>query len=163
MDQITIRTATLADLDTLFTFEQGVISAERPFDPTLKDSHINYYDINHMITAPHIELKVAVIGDEIIGSGYARIEDAKLYLKHPQHAYLGFMYVKPEHRGKGVNQKVIGALQEWAAARGITECRLEVYYDNAPAIRAYEKIGFSKHMILMRMGFTPVLSKGEGV
>ena len=151
MEQINIRTATLADLDTLLEFEQGIVKTERPFDPTLKDGHINYYDIAAMIQAPHIEVIVAELNGEIIGSGYARIEDSKVYLKHPKHAYLGFMYVKPEHRGKGVNKKVIAALQHWAIVRGITEFRLDVYNDNLPAVKAYEKIGFSKHLIEMRM------------
>jgi ribosomal protein S18 acetylase RimI-like enzyme len=151
MEQINIRTATLADLDTLLEFEQGIIKTERPFDPTLKDGHINYYDIAAMIETPYIEVVVAELGSEIIGSGYARIEDSKVYLKHPKHAYLGFMYVKPEHRGKGVNKKVIAALQHWSIVRGITEFRLDVYNDNLPAVKAYEKIGFSKHLIEMRM------------
>lgn len=151
MEQIITRTATLADLDTLLEFEQGIIRAERPFDPTLKGGHINYYDIAAMIQAPHVEVVVAETGSEIIGSGYARIEDSKVYLKHPKHAYLGFMYVKPEYRGKGVNKQVMAALQQWAISRGITEFRLDVYSDNLPAVKAYEKIGFSKHLIEMRM------------
>lgn len=153
MEQVIIRTAVLADLDTLLTFEQGVITAEHPFDPTLKkDEQINYYDITHLITAPHINLVVAQIGDELVGSGYARIETSKIYLKHNQHAFLGFMYVKPEHRGKGINQKVMEALKEWALAQNVSEFRLEVYNENLSAIRAYEKIGFVKHMITMRRG-----------
>ncbi|HEY6899204.1 MAG TPA: GNAT family N-acetyltransferase, partial [Puia sp.] len=56
---ISIRPATNADLDTLLRFEQGVISAERPFDPTLKPDPINYYDISYMISAPEVELLIA--------------------------------------------------------------------------------------------------------
>jgi GNAT superfamily N-acetyltransferase len=150
MENIIIRPATLADMDTLLRFEQGVIIAERPFDPTLKDEHINYYDLVGLIESNDVELLVAELAGELIGSGYARIEESKIYLKHPKHAYLGFMYVEPEHRGKGVNQKIIESLKAWAAARNVTECRLQVYYDNLPAIKAYEKIGFSKLMIKMR-------------
>lgn len=145
----------LADLDILLEFEQGIVQTERPFDPTLKDGHINYYDIAAMIEASHVEVVVAELGSEIIGSGYARIEDSKVYLKHLKHAYLGFMYVKPEYRGKGVNKKVVDALQDWAAKRGITEFRLDVYSENSPAIKAYEKIGFKKHLIEMRMELPP--------
>jgi len=151
MEHVTIRTATLDDLDTLLDFEQNVVSAERPFDPTLKSEGAYYYDIKHLIEAPHIELVVALSRAEIIGSGYARIEESKVYLKHQKHAYLGFMFVKPDHRGKGVNQKVIAALQEWAVTKNVTEFRLDVYQDNLPAIKAYEKIGFAKLMIEMRM------------
>jgi GNAT superfamily N-acetyltransferase len=152
MQNITIRKATLADMDTLLQFEQGVISAERPFDPTLQDNHINYYDLNEFITAPHIYLAVAELNGELIGSGYSRIETSKIYLKHQQHAYLGFMYVLPQHRGKGVNKLIIDALKDWSVKQGVSEFRLQVYFENAPAIKAYEKVGFNSHMIEMRMG-----------
>ena len=152
MDQIIIRTAKPDDLAILLTFEQGVITFERPFDATLKDDEIHYYDIAEMIKAPHIEVVVAELNSEIVGSGYARIEASKIYLKHPKHAYLGFMYVKPGHRGKGVNQKIIEALKQWAIGQGITELRLDVYNDNPSAIKAYEKAGFKKLLVEMRMG-----------
>jgi RimJ/RimL family protein N-acetyltransferase len=152
MEEIIIRKATLNDLKTLLVFEQGVITAERPFDPTLKKEKINYYDIEKMISAADVEIVVAEQDGVIIGSGYARIENAKPYLQHLQHAYLGFMYVDPHHRGKGVNKKIIDALGEWCNFKNITELRLDVYQDNEAAIKAYEKVGFTKHMIAMRMG-----------
>ena len=152
MQAITIRKASLKDIDTLLRFEQGVIATERPFDSTLRKGHIQYYDIEKMITAPHIELVVAESGSEIIGSGYARIETSKPYLQHEEHAYVGFMYVAPHHRGKGVNKKIMEALGQWAISQNIKEMRLDVYHENGAAIKAYEKAGFTKHMIEMRMG-----------
>ncbi len=152
MNQIIIRKADLHDLDTLHIFEQGVITAERPFDSTLKTGHINYYDIEKMITAADVELVVAEFNAELIGCGYARIENEKPYLKHRQHAYLGFMFVDPEYRGLGINKKIIDALTKWSKAKNVTELRLDVYQNNEAAINAYIKAGFSKHMIHMRMG-----------
>ena len=152
MEKISIRKATLKDLDTLRVFEQGVISAERPFDPTLKKDPINYYDLEFMMDAPHIELIVAEIDHQLVGSGYARIETADHFLQHERHAYLGFMYVEPKHRGKGINKLIVEALKAWSLSQNITELRLEVYYNNLPALTAYEKAGFIKHIIEMRMG-----------
>jgi len=152
MQEIQTRKATLNDMDILLQFEQGVITAERPFDSTLKNDPVNYYDIPGMIKADHVELLVATEGYNIIGSGYARIEDAKIYLQHRQHAYLGFMYVLPQYRGKGINKKIIDALAQWALSKNITELRLDVYNNNEAAVKAYEKAGFVKHMIEMRMG-----------
>ena len=40
------REATLKDLHTLLEFEQGIIAAERPFDGTLKEGEIHYYDLS---------------------------------------------------------------------------------------------------------------------
>lgn len=50
------------------------------------------------------------------------------------------MYVKPEHRGKGINQKVLDALLNWAKKRGLTEIRLEVYNENQSAIKVWLEI-----------------------
>lgn len=150
-ETILTRKATLKDIDTLLVFEQGVIKAERPFDKTLKPDPLHYYNIEEMITAPHIELVVAELDNKIIGSGYARLENSKHYLQHSKLAYLGFMYVDPNYRGKGVNQKIIEALKNWTVLQNVTEMRLDVYFNNDNAIKAYEKAGFTKHMIEMRM------------
>jgi ribosomal protein S18 acetylase RimI-like enzyme len=159
--KITTRPATTAELPTLLRFEQGVIDAERPIDPTIQDGPIHYYDLNAMITSPHIHLVVAETNTDsngdanvptLVGSGYARIDPSRHYLKHTHHAYCGFMYVEPAYRGKGVNQLIIDALKSWARSKNLTELRLDVYTTNDIAIRAYEKAGFTRYLINMRMG-----------
>ena len=150
MNEINIRKATLADLIQLLAFEQDLIKTERPFDPTLKPDPVNYYDMKTMLTSPLVELVVAETGNKIIASGYARIDRSKPFLKHSTHAYLGFMYVLPEYRGQGINKQIMDALKDWAVSQNITEFSLEVYYDNISAIKAYEKIGFSRYILEMR-------------
>jgi RimJ/RimL family protein N-acetyltransferase len=151
--KISTRPASPADLPALLRFEQGVISAERPMDPTIQDGPIHYYDLNSMLTSPHIHLLVAETAEgTLIGSGYARIDPSRHYLKHTHHAYCGFMYVDPAYRGKGVNQLIIDALKAWAHSKGLTELRLDVYTTNDAAIRAYEKAGFTPYLINMRLG-----------
>jgi GNAT superfamily N-acetyltransferase len=154
MKDIIIRQATINDYDSLLQFEQGVISAERPFDPTLKQDPVRYYDIGQMIAAEDVHLLVAVHEGQLIGCGYARLEVSKGYLRHARHAYLGFMYTHPEYRGRGVNQSIIDALKAWSTSKGVFEMRLDVYEGNTSARRAYEKAGFSGHMLQMRMGVT---------
>ena len=146
-----VRKATLDDLPTLLSFEQGVIEAERPFDPTIKDGNINYYDISDLITNKDSEVFVAEIDHQIVASGYAKIKTDRHYLKHIHQGYLGFMYVSEAHRGKQLNKLIIDALLKWCKARNVFEIRLDVYDDNLSAINAYEKVGFKKHMINMRL------------
>ncbi|SRR5258706_3363917 len=150
MDQINIRKAILTDLPQLYVFEQNIIQAERSFDPTLKKEDTHYYDLKEMISDPNVQLVIAELENKIIASGYARIENSKSYLQHKQHAYLGFMYVVPEQRGKGINKRIIEVLQDWAVSQNVSELRLEVYQGNIKAINAYEKIGFSKLIFEMR-------------
>jgi GNAT superfamily N-acetyltransferase len=152
MDTIIIRKAVTADLDTMLEFEQGIVKTERPFDNTLKEGEIHYYDLAAMIGADDVQLLVAEYKGELVGSGYALIENVKNYLKHARHAYLGFMYVKPEFRGRGVNKLILDGLKDWCVEKNITEMRLEVYADNVAAVKAYEKAGFKTLLTWMRMG-----------
>ncbi|WP_275316395.1 GNAT family N-acetyltransferase [Tenacibaculum bernardetii] len=147
---ISTRTATLKDLPILLEFEQALINFERPFDVTLKDEKISYYNIKAMILSDEVEVIVALDEGNVVGSGYARIQLAKPYLKHQNLGYLGFMYVKNSHRGKGINKLVIDALHTWVISKNTFEVRLDVYADNPGAIKAYEKAGFKKHLINMR-------------
>ncbi len=147
---ITTRLATPADLPVLLEFEQGIITAERPWDPTLREDPISYYDVGAMVMAEDVAVVVAVDGDLIVGSGYAREKASDHYVTPAVHCFLGFMFVREEYRGRGVNALVTAALLDWARERGLTEVRLRVYADNAGAIRAYEKVGFKPHLVEMR-------------
>ena len=149
--EIKIREAIKNDLRVLLQFEQEVVKAERPMDPTIKNSDVNYYDLEALISNPRAIVLVACEGKKIVASGYALEKPARPYLDHKTYAYLGFMYTDPAYRGQGVNGKIITELQEWASSVGLTEIRLHVYTENEPAIRAYEKVGFNKHMIEMRL------------
>ncbi|MFD0792900.1 GNAT family N-acetyltransferase [Mucilaginibacter litoreus] len=151
-DKPIIRQATIADMDTLLQFEQGVVEAERLFTPRMKEGPAKYYDFDWLIKSPEAYLAVAELNGGLIGSGYARLVSSKPYLDHPQHAYLGFMFVVPQYRGKGVNRLIIEALKQWAVSKSITELRLEVYNENLLAIKAYEKFGFDRYLLEMRMG-----------
>ncbi len=150
MEKVNYREADINDLDILLEFEQGIIEYERRFDNNLKD-HTTYYPLKDMLLDPDIAIKVATINDEIIGSGYAKIKDAKPYHKNTKYIYLGFMFLKPNYRGLGIIKQLIEELKVWAKSKEILEIRLEVYSDNEPAIKAYEKSGFKKHMVEMKL------------
>lgn len=145
-----IRPATNTDLPKLAEFLQSLVDAERPFDSTLKEGAIFYYDIQELIEDKAAEVLVAENDNQIIGCGYAQIRTAKAYEKHELFGYLGFMFVHPEFRGKGINNLLLGDLKKWVLSQGITEVRLEVYHDNEAAVKAYEKAGFKKLLTTMR-------------
>ena len=151
MPDIAVRRACMQDLGVLNRFQQGVVEAERAFDAAISQGPVQYYDIAGMLQSDEIHFVVAEAQAQAVGCGFARIEAAKHYLKHTRHAYLGLMYVDPAHRGQSVNSAIIGALKQWSLARGVTEMRLEVYGNNLAAIKAYEKAGFSRLMIEMRL------------
>ena len=151
MGQIQIRIATLDDLEDLLAMEQGVIEAERPFDPTIRQPPVVYYDLKGMLVDDSYYVLVAEADGQIVSSGYATTKPARPYLDHSHFAYFGFMYTLPEYRGRGINGRIIDELRNWARQQGLKEVRLTVYPENEPAIRAYEKKGFVSHLIEMRI------------
>ncbi|GEQ86021.1 hypothetical protein ULMS_15290 [Patiriisocius marinistellae] len=149
--EIKIREAHIDDLKILKSFEQEVIAYERPFASNLKESLITYYDLTNLIKSKSADVLVATIGGKIIGSGHLVIKNSKPYKKIAQYAYLGFMFVLPEFRGKGINRKIIDALILKAKERNLTEIQLDVYAENESALKAYSKFGFKPDLLKMRL------------
>ena len=128
------------------------MQAERPFDPTLEEGTIHYYDDPRMLESDEVEFLLATSGETLGGlrlrahrAGQSRI------FRHTHHAYVGLMYVEPAYRGSGVSGKILGSLKQWCRSRNVAELRLEVYRDNGAAVRAYERAGFAPLYMQMRM------------
>ncbi len=149
-ESLLVREAEQSDKAILLQFEQELIETERPMDPTIRSGSIHYHDMDALIQDPDTCFLVAEKDGQVVACGYARPRTARHYLDHPTYAYLGFMFTAVPFRGQGINQRIIENLKHWSVQRGLTEFRLTVYETNAPAIRAYEKIGFEKHLIEMR-------------
>lgn len=150
-EHIIVREAQKIDLPVLLQCEQEIIAAERPFDPTIRNETVTYYNLLDLMKSPRALVLVACDKDKIVATGYALEKPARHYLDHEVYAYLGFMYTDPEYRGQGINGAIMDRLKKWALSKGLTELRLTVYNDNEPAIKAYEKVGFKKHIIEMRV------------
>lgn len=150
IENVVVRPATLSDLRDLKAFMQQLVDAERPFNSTLKEGEIVYYDIEELIADQKTVLMVADCDGRLIGCGYAQIRTAKEYVKHQSYGYLGFMFVDPEFRGKGIGALLLANLKKWILSQGVTEVRLDVYDENEAAVRAYHKAGFKKLISTMR-------------
>ncbi len=147
---VIIRIATLEDLPVLLEFEQQLISVERPMDISLEQhKKISYYDIGEFITSNNAQVFVAIMGTEIVGSGYGLIKENKPYFTENKFGHIGFMFVKSEHRGHGISKLVLHAIFDWFKTQHIRETRLQVYPNNPNAIKAYEKAGFKKNLVEM--------------
>ena len=151
METLLIRDAELKDLPVLKSFEQELIKAERPFDSTIRPDPVSYYDLEEYVKSDKVKVLVAEVNGNLVSSGYAYAKAARTYLDHKDYAYLGFMYTKPQFRGKGINQRIVDKLKDWAKENNLFEVRLTVYEENLPAIKAYKKAGFKNHLSEMRL------------
>ena len=150
---ITIRTAKHEDLPSLLEFEQGVIAAERPFCSDMQDEKFHYYDIAELLAREQAHVVVAEVEDndkkQLVAAGYADIREARHYYTYDKISYLGFMYVSPQWRGQGLNKLIMNALFDWSHKQGLEHFVLDVFSDNEPAKKAYEKVGFKAHLTEM--------------
>ena len=151
MTNLIVRSARPEELPTLKQFEQGIIYAERPYDHTLKPDPISYYDIGELIASPDAEVAVAEIDGQLVGSGYAKKKRSRHYVSPDYHAFIGFLYVDPDFRGRGINKQVLDHLFDWARKNDLPDVHLTVYPDNEPAIKAYYKTGFKPYLSEMRL------------
>lgn len=151
MNNFTLRSAVLEDLETLLEFEQNIITVEREYDDSLKEGKISYYDLKELILAKSAEVVVVEYDNKIVGSGFAEIRESKSFYAHDYHSYLGFMYVDGNYRGQGVNKLILDSLKQWSKDNDITYFSLDVYAENKAAIKAYEKVGFKNSLIEMTM------------
>ena len=151
MTKLNIRDAKLEDLPILLEFEQAIVETERPNEKNIKQGNVKFYDLESLIRSTDSKVLVAEINHQLIGTGFADIRQSRDYLEDEYHSYLGFMYVDPQHRGKGINQLVIQKLIDWSKEKGLTAISLEVLEKNISAVKSYQKVGFEKVLIEMRM------------
>ena len=149
--EIKIRPAEIDELERLKEIEQLIIQAEHDFERNFRDGEIFYYDLEALINSNDAIVLVAESEGEIIATGYAKIKPSLDYLLDDIHAYLGFMFVEPEFRGKGVIQDIIRELISWSKLKGMTVVCLEVLNKNDSAIKAYKQLGFEKNLVEMRL------------
>jgi GNAT superfamily N-acetyltransferase len=78
----------------------------------------------------------AIVGDRVVAVGRAVADTGW--------AGVFGMATLPEARGKGAARTVLAALAGWAGAHETDRMYLQVERDNVPALRLYERMGFSQ-------------------
>jgi ribosomal-protein-alanine N-acetyltransferase len=126
MSQISIRAGKLSDLDAILALEHAVFSTDR----------LSRRSLRAFILAPQRPLLVA-IADRAL-AGYALVA----LRKRSTTARLYSIAVDPRSGRTGVGSALVGACERYAAAHGCDLLRLEVRWDNAPAIALYKRRGF---------------------
>lgn len=88
-----------------------------------------------------INMLVAIFKDKVIGVIYGNIilDDSALY--NPI-AYISWIAVDEEKRGKGIGKKLIDHFINWCKDYGVNRIYLDVFSDNISVNKFYNNIGF---------------------
>jgi putative acetyltransferase len=84
---------------------------------------------------PEARFMVAVVGRTAVGCGAIQPLD-------PVTVELKRMYVRPDHRGRGVARRLLSALEAWAVSAGYGRIRLHAGILQPEAIGLYESSGY---------------------
>ena len=95
--------------------------------------HSFYAQFNKLDLIKHVVL--AYENDESIGCGaFKKYTDETVEIKR--------MFVRLEHRGKGIAVEILKELENWAMENGFKFAILETGFKQPEAIRLYEKSGY---------------------
>lgn len=139
---IFIKEAIKDDIKEINNMLTDLIQDERQYDENINKNFSvkNYYE--HFFNKK--DSCIIVAKDEknnILGYGFGFIMDnGNVY--DNKVAQLDAVYIKPEHRMKGIARQIIQYFTEWSKNNKVSYIELKVCKNNNKAIELYEKEGF---------------------
>ncbi len=145
-DEVTVRAATPADLDTVASLRLALVrehranplySRLRPDAPILARRHFAA-----QLRSPDEVIFLAERHGRAVGI-LRCTQVAGIPLVFPAlHGYISSVYVLPEARRQGVLRRLFAEALAWCRARGLDEIRLHNAVENEAANEAWESFGF---------------------
>jgi ribosomal protein S18 acetylase RimI-like enzyme len=66
-----------------------------------------------------------------------------------RYSHIFLLYVKPEHRKRGIGKALMEYAHHWAARRGDRQIGLQVFTNNESALNLYQRLGYVTQSYLM--------------
>ena len=126
---MTIRRATLVDLDDLVALEQACFPPSQAYD---REQYV--YALGPA-KAVNVVLEEAGTIVGYVGAFHHRAQRA---------GHVITLNVHPKERRRGHGARLMAACEQALAALGMARVVLEVNVDNAPAVRLYESMGYER-------------------
>jgi GNAT superfamily N-acetyltransferase len=134
---VTIRPAERSDCQTICDLIYGLAIYEKLADKAVATPG----DIERDLFGPNPVIRVLIAEDEGEAIGFALFfRSYSTFLGRPG-IYLEDLYVREEHRGRGIGKALLGAVAEIAIAEGAGRFEWSVLDWNEPAIGFYKKMG----------------------
>ena len=125
---MTVRAASVEDVEAIFALETAVFA----------DDRLSRRAIRRFVAAPHKPMMVARRADRL--AGYALVA----LRKGGRTCRIYSLAVDPAYSRRGVGRELVHACERYARSHGRRALRLEVRWDNAPAIALYRSLGYEE-------------------
>jgi GNAT superfamily N-acetyltransferase len=149
MDTPLVRHAGPADLDALVRLLGQLFSIEADFRP---DAERQRRGLTLLLAEPRrAAVLVAERGGAVVGMVTAQLVVSTA--EGGPSALVEDMVVDGAERGAGLGRSLLEAVEEWSRRRGATRLQLLADRENTPALRFYERLGWSgTRLVCLRRG-----------
>ena len=89
---------------------------------------------------------VATDGDRIVGTAFGHVHVPSSFSDEPAMELAG-VFVSSSHRGRGIGLALSQEVARFAKDVGVRRVTLKTFVQNEPALRFWERIGFSPRMV----------------
>ena len=140
--EIFIKEAIKDDIEEINNLLTDLIQDERQYDENINKNYAvkNYYE-QFFYKKDYCIIVAKDKSDNILGYGFGFIIDyGNVY--NNKFAQLDALYIKPEHRKKGIARQIIQYFTKWSKNNKVSYIQLKVCNNNNKAIGLYEKEGF---------------------
>jgi GNAT superfamily N-acetyltransferase len=145
MQGVTVRTATVADIDGLVASITGLFAEDSVRDelrnPGWPQAHAADDEAEN-VANPDILVLLAERDGSVIGHLTGGFYAASAMWTKPR-AFLISMHVIPAWRGRHVGAQLVEYFRSWAKEKGAAQLRVTAYTANSGAIRFYQRQGFA--------------------
>ena len=146
---VKLKRATISDFSQIHDFEIELSEYERSLGlPDVRSKGVVqcYSDaqLKEFLTDVNTYFLIAEIDGKPVGCGFVQIRsNIPTWDKNEKHGYIGLIYVREAHRGKGISSKITSELTAWVKIQGVKELRIKAFTANKQALKVYEKQGFT--------------------
>lgn len=149
----TVRSAAPADVEALVRLLGVLFSIEADFRP---EPERQRRGLLRMLEDPARRLVLVAEEDGAV-IGMVTVQLVVSTAEGGDSGLLEDMVVDAAHRGAGVGRRLLEAAEAWARARGATRLQLLADVENAPALRFYARVGWTRTQLVC------LRRKGPGV
>lgn len=146
---LSLRPATVADIDLLEAWGRELYDLERTFEPGMRYSGEAFRERDmEALSSPDAHYLIAEIEGRAVGYIAAMLGEMPEYLAMPgRECVIEVVFVEEDARGRGVGTALLEACLGWAKKQGAKRVRAGVYARNRASLELFERVGLHAHHV----------------
>ncbi|MEX0781242.1 MAG: GNAT family N-acetyltransferase [Dehalococcoidia bacterium] len=144
----TVREATVADAPALFRAWQALRTHNAGADPRIIPAPVSEIEftagLRELLSRPTGTLFVAEVDGRLAGFIRAGVEQNAADRLPEQHVGIGYLYVEPAARRRGLGRQLFAGVREWAGTQaGVAHFEMTVLNQDGDAEEFWRSLGFT--------------------